>query len=144
FTAHVVGFGLTRQQGEQLACLAHNTGGQYFAANDSARLSEALSATLRATRQAPAPAPEPEPELVLHHASLDAPEAAGAGTVIEIGWTGPGSRDDFITIIRPDAPDTESGVYERTSKGNPLRLQTPDALGPHEVRYVLAESNAVL
>lgn len=146
FTAHVVGFGLTRQQGEQVACLAHNTGGQYFAANDSARLSEALSAALQATQAVPAPAPlpEPKPEPALPPATLEAPEAVEAGTVVDIGWTGPDSRDDFITITQPDAPDTKTGVYERTSKGNPLKLQAPDALGPHEIRYVLAEGHIVL
>lgn len=144
FTAHVVGFGLTQQQGEQVACLAHNTGGQYFAANDAARLSEALNVALQATREQPPPAPLAKPEPVIPSATLDADEAAEAGTVIEIGWTGPESRDDFITITQPDARDTETGVYERISKGNPLKLQAPDVLGPHEIRYVLGEGNIVL
>ena len=31
FTAHVVGFGLTADEGRQVACLAENTGGKYVA-----------------------------------------------------------------------------------------------------------------
>jgi len=146
FTAHVVGFGLTQQQGEQVACLAHNTGGQYFAANDAARLSQALSAAVQAAQAAPAPepAPEPEPPPAPPAATLDAPEAAGVGTVIEIGWSGPNDKGDYITIVQPKAPDADYGVYGRTTSGNPLKLQAPDALGSHEIRYVLAQGNQVL
>src|SRR5690606_26202498 len=79
FTAHVVGLGLTRQQGEHVACLAHNTGGQYFAADDAARLSQALNAAMQATRAAPA---GPGPEPALPSARLDAPEVAGAGEML--------------------------------------------------------------
>ena len=38
FTAHVVGFRLSQLQGEQVACLAHNTGWQYFEASNAADL----------------------------------------------------------------------------------------------------------
>ena len=46
FTAHVIGFGLTREEGAQVACLAENTGGQYIEASDAAGLSSALSAAV--------------------------------------------------------------------------------------------------
>lgn len=144
FTAHVVGLGLTQQQGEHVACLAHNTGGQYFSANDAAKLSEALHTALQAPRAVPPATPLPKPEPVLPDATLEAAEAAEAGTVIDISWTGPDSRDDFITITPAGARDDETGEYERVSRGNPLKLQAPDALGPHEIRYVLAEGNVVL
>ena len=37
FTAHVVGFGLTAEEGKQVACLAENTGGKYHAGVESRR-----------------------------------------------------------------------------------------------------------
>ncbi|MEP5753660.1 MAG: VWA domain-containing protein, partial [Nitratireductor sp.] len=43
FTAHVVGFGLSREEGRQVACLAENTGGKYIRAGDAAELKEALT-----------------------------------------------------------------------------------------------------
>ena len=43
FTAHVVGFGLTKEEGKQVACLAYNTGGKYFNANDGDALKDALN-----------------------------------------------------------------------------------------------------
>jgi Ca-activated chloride channel family protein len=59
FTADVVGFGLTAEEGRQVACLAENTGGKYIQASDEAALKEALAETVAAP--APAPAPEPQP-----------------------------------------------------------------------------------
>jgi len=70
FTAHVVGFGLTADEGREVACLAENTGGKYLQASDATALKEALAATVVAApavvaepapEPAPAPAPMPEP-----------------------------------------------------------------------------------
>jgi len=55
FTAHVIGFGLTRAEGAQVACIAAATGGRYLEARDAGSLGAALSETLAA----PAPVPEP-------------------------------------------------------------------------------------
>ena len=60
FTAHVVGFGLSEDEGRQVACLAENTGGKYIQAKDAGELGGALAQTV-AEVAAPAPEPEPEP-----------------------------------------------------------------------------------
>lgn len=151
FTAHVVGFDLTDQQGEQVACLAHNTGGQYFVAKDAADLSKAMSAAFEATQAAPEPVvvavepkPEPEPEPVLPSATVSGPEMAKAGTVIEIAWTGPNDSSDYVTVVKSDAKDREYNDFFRPSKESPESLQVPDAVGPHEIRYVHADERKVL
>jgi len=65
FTAHVVGFGLSQEEGRQVACLAQNTGGRYFEAKDASELGDALkTAVVAEAEPAPAPAPEPKPEPV--------------------------------------------------------------------------------
>lgn len=61
FIAHVVGFGLTAEEGRQVACLAENTGGKYIQATDAAGLEEALKQTV-AEKPAPEPKPTPAPE----------------------------------------------------------------------------------
>lgn len=61
FTAHVVGFGLSDEEGRQVACLAENTGGLYLKADDAGQLAEALEATVA---KAPEPEPEPKPATV--------------------------------------------------------------------------------
>lgn len=58
FTAHVVGFGLTEEEGAAVACLAENTGGKYIEAKDAASLQAALKT---AVLTAPEPQPEPQP-----------------------------------------------------------------------------------
>lgn len=48
FTTHVVGFGLSREEGRQVSCLAENTGGKYFSADDANGLGDALEETFAA------------------------------------------------------------------------------------------------
>lgn len=55
FTAHVIGFGLSAREKEQVACLAEATGGEYIAAGDEVQLTDALNRTVVAA----APAPQP-------------------------------------------------------------------------------------
>ncbi len=43
FTAHVVGFGLSRAQGAAVSCIAEETGGRYFDAGNKGELASALS-----------------------------------------------------------------------------------------------------
>ncbi len=61
FTAHVVGFGLSEDEGRQVACLADNTGGKYLAAEDAEELEDALTEVVVAEPQ-PQPEPRPQPE----------------------------------------------------------------------------------
>jgi Ca-activated chloride channel family protein len=68
FTTHVLGFGLSDEEGQQVACLAENTGGKYLSAKDGAALAEALTTTVAQVVAAePVPAPEPAPEPVAEY-----------------------------------------------------------------------------
>ncbi|MEO0384816.1 MAG: VWA domain-containing protein [Pseudomonadota bacterium] len=56
FTTHVIGFGLTEEEGQQVSCLAENTGGSYFQATDADALGDALTQTVAfVPPQPPAP-----------------------------------------------------------------------------------------
>lgn len=61
FTAHVVGFGLTEEEGRAVACLAENTGGRYIQASDAGTLVDALKTTVAIAEPQPQPEPVPEP-----------------------------------------------------------------------------------
>lgn len=96
FTAHVIGFGLTREEGAQVACLAENTGGQYIEASDAAGLSSALSAAVTA---ASPPPPKPAPTTApapLATAGLIAPETAPLGSMVSVEWTPSAPRSVLI------------------------------------------------
>lgn len=61
FTAHVIGFGLSAQEGKQVACLAKNTGGLYLQADNADELAEALGKTVAAAPSVvPAKVPSPK------------------------------------------------------------------------------------
>jgi Ca-activated chloride channel family protein len=86
FTAHVVGFGLSEEQGRQVACLAQNTGGKYIQAKDAGELGGALAQTV-AEVAAPTPEPEPEPAALAVNLKAMAVLAEGGPEV--------GERDDL-------------------------------------------------
>lgn len=59
FTAHVVGFGLSAEQGAAVSCIAEETGGRFTLAGDAAALTRALTQTIGAAPPEQAPPPEP-------------------------------------------------------------------------------------
>jgi hypothetical protein len=77
-------------------------------------------------------------------ASVEAPTTAVAGSVIEVQWTGPDNRGDYIIIVPVGGRNTEWESYELTTSGSPLKLATAEIPGEYEVRYATAQSNATL
>lgn len=102
FTAHVVGFGLSAEEGQQVACLAQETGGLYVPADNADALAVALSETVQEIAEAPVEeaAKEPEPEK-LPSASLDAQETVEIGKTFTVNWEGPAENRDGILLIDP-------------------------------------------
>ncbi len=89
FTAHVVGFGLSDEDGKQVACLAEETGGKYLKADDAGALGEALTATVVEVAAEPEPEPaKPEPVrpefnvVVTAKLSADGPVVEDSGKVL--------------------------------------------------------------
>ena len=133
FTAHVIGFGLTREEGAQVACLAENTGGRYLQAADGASLAAALSAVVSEPPQAvPPQAPVPLPD-----ATLDAPPGAPIGAAVSIGWTGPAAALDTIAVVRTDAATGDSEImdYSHVEQDKPLTLIMPGEPGTYALQY---------
>lgn len=114
FTAHVVGFGLTAEEGRQVACLAENTGGSYFQADDAAGLTDALTVTVAAE---PEPAPQPEPEPAAPEFNL-APDV----TLSEGGPSLPKDGGNAWEIFKAN-PDGSRGDHVETGYGNDFRIK---------------------
>lgn len=131
FTAHVIGFGLSNEQGKQLSCVADITGGQYLPAQDAASLATALNQVL-----AEAPT-KPEPD-VLPEASITAPETAPAiGTAFSIEWSGPRGEHDYIDIVRTDYDRVYGELnYAWAHQGTPAQMKAPGQPGMYQLRYV--------
>ena len=123
FTTHVVGFGLTEEEGRQVACLAQNTGGKYFQASDATQLVAALTETVaeapmsKPAEEVAAAEPEPEPEpAVEFNTEFDSVLSEGGPSLGD-------SSDVFWQIYKADANGAPSGdtvdrQYKGTYSGN--------------------------
>lgn len=137
---HVVGFGLSKAEGKQVACLAENTGGRYFDAGNAGRLAEALTETVAATAPAePEPAPVARPENNLHAVAR---LAAGQGI-----FHGPGSIRFDIHQGRSDG-GFEEDILTTSYAGESFLDYAPFDLPPGRYRVVasrdLARAEAVV
>jgi Ca-activated chloride channel family protein len=62
--AHVVGFGLSKEDGKKLTCIADNSGGNYFDALNTAAFTDAIKEVAELTQKEPEPEPEPVNKVV--------------------------------------------------------------------------------
>jgi Ca-activated chloride channel family protein len=138
FTTHVIGFGLSKDEGKQVACLAEETGGQYYAADNASALSEALRVTMAA---ATTPEPEPEPETVAE-ASLTFENQVPMGKRFTVTWEGPANRLDDVYIVDPNLDQGKGkrvgGQRLNQDKGydrNEVTITAPATPGMYELRY---------
>jgi Ca-activated chloride channel homolog len=82
--------------------------------------------------------------LVAAGARLEAPDEAVAGAAIEVTWEGPDNPGDYIAVVEAGAPEGTNISYARTRFGSPAKITLPDALGTHELRYVINQSGRTL
>ncbi len=148
FTAHVVGFGLSAEEGKQVACLAENTGGMYLSASDAGQLAEALSQAVVETAP-PAPAPEPDPAPPAE-ADLDAPGSVEQASRFVVTWDGPGDRYDRIQVFDPTARMGEGKVVRTATlqhgdfEERSVKMTAPAELGTVQLRYWDGRARRVL
>lgn len=135
FTTHVVGFGLTDEEGKQVACLAENTGGKYIAAGDEAALTEALKTTVAEVAAPAEPEPAPEPEPVAAEFNL-VPQV-----VIAEGDTSIAPDADIVWEIYKAKADGSEGEWVATDYGPNYKgqLEPGDYLVRSRIGYARAE-----
>lgn len=138
FTIHVVGFGLSREEGRQVACLAEETGGKYIQAQNAGQLSSALAlavATSITTQQPAAPSAPPMP---LPPATVAVSGTASIGAGISVDWTGPADDGDYIDIVPSGFGETSGELaYAYVRAGtSPLQINAPGQPGTYDLRYV--------
>lgn len=77
-------------------------------------------------------------------AEVNAPETVVAGAEISVTWSGPNNKNDFLTIVAPDASNRKNGPVHYAQKGSPAVLLSPDEPGTYEVRYLMGQSREIL
>ncbi|MEO1494576.1 MAG: VWA domain-containing protein [Pseudomonadota bacterium] len=146
FTAHVVGFGLTKNEGREVACLADETGGLYLSAANADELTGALSETVKAE----APVDFAETPAALLDAALSAPDSVEIAQPLDVGWEGPGDSYDRVEIFDPSARSGEGrtvrarAVRDGDLNERTVRLIAPAQPGAYTLRYFSSVSRQVL
>lgn len=139
FTAHVIGFDVKGEDQVGLKCLAANTGGLFLPAADAGELRTAFTKAVAKAKEAPQPVVKDPGK-----ASLKGPAEVAAGSVFKVGWEGPDSRKDYITIVEKEAPDRAYRNYAFTRTGNPVTITAVEKPGKYELRYVFSHTRKVL
>jgi len=83
-------------------------------------------------------------KIIAAEVRLDAIPEIVAGSTIDITWTGPDNKGDYITIVKKDTPDGRYDKYANTSTGTPLKILTPIMVGDAEIRYMSGQGHHVL
>ncbi|MCP5089160.1 MAG: hypothetical protein GY952_20455, partial [Rhodobacteraceae bacterium] len=77
-------------------------------------------------------------------ATISAEESGQAGALLNIEWTGPNYKNDYISVAEIGAQKGHYKNYTYTKKGTPLVLQLPIKPGNYELRYVMSQQNTVI
>lgn len=77
-------------------------------------------------------------------AMFSVPPVADMASRIEVGWTGPGNKDDFVVIAREDDPPQKWVSRAFVREGNPLKLWAPSEAGEYELRYIVGRGAKVI
>jgi Ca-activated chloride channel family protein len=70
-------------------------------------------------------------------AAFTAPATGVAGSNVEIAWTGPNNDGDWVTVVAPNAGDTQYNDYMDADSSDRV-LELPVEPGAYEFRYVQA------
>lgn len=131
-TVHVVGFGLSKDEGRQVACLAENTGGTYISADNADELITALTTTITP----PQPVTDPT-KVELPSASVTPATKVVIGANFAVDWSGPGAEGDYVDLVPSGYGETHGELsYRYAADGQSLQLRAPGEVGSYDVRYV--------
>lgn len=138
FTAHVIGFGLSAEEGAQVACLAEETGGKYLQASDAGALTDALQETVAAVE------PEPEPEPLPAEPLTSKTYFAGAPMMPNIGLeptgqeTGLANTEPAAISFPPDGTAEQcSAACDADAACTAFRFEPPGSYFVEEPRCFL-------
>lgn len=74
--------------------------------------------------------------IVAAQVSLEAPQQAVAGSVVEVTWGGPDNQNDYVSVAEPGAAANQYSNYKYTSRGSPALVTMPLEPGDYQLRYV--------
>jgi len=75
--------------------------------------------------------------------SLKAVGSAPLGATIDVGWTGGGYNDDYLTVAEVGSDGGAYLGYAYVRDGNPLRFRMPVIPGSYELRYINGQDASI-
>lgn len=76
-------------------------------------------------------------EVVERAVTLTAVDTAVVGSDVVIEYDGGSNKNDWITVVAPDAAANRYGDYAYSREGNPVTIRMPVEPGTYQLRYVL-------
>ena len=136
FTAHIVGFGLTEDEGRQVRCLAENTGGRFILADDGEALADALARTVAA---AP-PEPEPRPSLParVYLRVFDGVRSEGAAETLSLAHGNRRHGFSGARLLSPDGEPVDEDRVEFTNHPPAMRIPADLLAGGDDIATIHA------
>src|SRR5690606_39622179 len=140
FTAHVIGFDLAREEHEQLACIAENTGGIFVPAENADELRTAMTQVQTTIESEPVVEPEPEPEPAVEPETpaqtVSAPATVTFGTEFSVTWGETVNPRDWVTIVPVGANEGAHLASQREGSNEHVWLPATGEPRLYAVPYV--------
>lgn len=76
-------------------------------------------------------------------ASLTAPDTTEAGEEFFVGWSGPGTKADYIYLRDVGADERSYISYGKVADGNPVTLIAPAEAGVYELAYMFGDEQSL-
>jgi len=83
-------------------------------------------------------------EVTAVSANLTASDEVRGGDTFPVEWSGPGNRQDYITIVESGATEGDYGHYAYVFERNPVSIRAPLEMGEYELRYSTGRSQKTL
>lgn len=132
FTAHIIGFDVSKEDSIGLRCLAEETGGAYIDAKDAEQLNKALDQTRVVVTDTT--------EDIRTLASVTVPVEVFAGAAFDAKWTGPKNVSDYLVVKAEEGNASYGVAYIGADDSlSPTVMVAPEDAGTYFVHYSLKD-----
>ncbi len=75
---------------------------------------------------------------------VSSPDSVRVAAQFEVSWNGPGNKEDYVTVARPEQPPAAYINRTMLKEGNPVKIWSPSDPGQYEIRYILGKGAKIL
>ncbi|MEE9314892.1 MAG: VWA domain-containing protein [Rhizobiaceae bacterium] len=147
FTAHVVGFDLTKEEAAKVSCLATETGGKYIDAANADQLGEALTETVAVAPPPPPPPVKEKVEEAVKEMIIEGPAQTSASSKFTVAWDGMGNKSDLIgirTVGKAWRRITSAYIVHDDPDNRTVTLVAPAKPGKYELYFYEYKTKKVI